>query len=103
MELCDKSFVLNMLSMPRLGLSPEQVQKIEAVIDGTPMPGRPAVLSYEAAADALGLSAKNRTKTICLWVRKGYLSPVRTPGGKKSIGVTAESVAAFAASRRKAG
>lgn len=103
MELCDKSFVLNMLSMPRLGLSPEQVQKIEAVIDGAPMPGRPAVMTYEDAAAALGLTAKNKAKTICLWVRKGYLDPVRTPGGKKSIGVTADSVAAFAASRRKAG
>ncbi len=100
MELTDKSFVLSLLSMPRLGLSPEQVRKIEAVIDGAALPEEPAVLSYEEAAQRLGLTAKNRAKTICLWVRKGYLDAV-APSGKRSIGVTANSVAAFA-ERRKA-
>ena len=33
MELSDKSLLLNILHLPRLGLSPEQVQKIEHVID----------------------------------------------------------------------
>ncbi len=100
MELNDKSFVLTMLSMPRLGLSPQQVQKIEAVIDGARPADGPAVLPYDVAADRLGLTAKNRTKTICLWVRKGYLQAVYTPGGKKAVGVTAESVEAFIANRK---
>ena len=32
MELSDKSLLLNILHLPRLGLSPEQVQKIEHVV-----------------------------------------------------------------------
>ena len=100
MELCDKDFVLSLLSMPRLGLSAEQVRKIEAVIDGGELPDAPRVLSYDDAAARLGLSAKNRTKTICLWVRKGYLDAVIPPGGKKAIGVSADSVAAFAAQKK---
>jgi prolyl-tRNA editing enzyme YbaK/EbsC (Cys-tRNA(Pro) deacylase) len=101
MELCDKDFVLSLLSMPRLGLSAEQVRKIEAVIDGGALPDEPRVLSYDDAAARLGLTAKNRTKTICLWVRKGYLAAVTPPNGKKAIGVSAESVAAFAAQKKK--
>ena len=36
MELADKSLVLEVLRMPRLGLSPEQVMMIERIIDGRP-------------------------------------------------------------------
>ena len=101
MDLQDKSLILDMLSMPRFGLSPEKVQRIEAVIDGTPCRDAPMVVSYDEAAARLGLTAKNRTKTICLWVRKGLLAAVCPPGGKKAIGVSAESLAAFAAQRKK--
>lgn len=91
MEITDKSFVLNILMMPRLGLSPEQVQKIEHVIDGTPCSSEPMSISYEEAAIRIGLTAKNRAKTIALWVRQGRLVPFR-PGGRRAIGVTVESV-----------
>jgi hypothetical protein len=101
MELSDKSFVLSMLSMPRLGLSPSQVQEIESIIDGRPLPDSPKVMSYAKAADVLGLTSKNRTKTILYWVREGFLQAVCPPGRKKSVGVSAESVAAFIASRKK--
>lgn len=100
MDLCDKSFVLRMLQMPSLGLSPRQVQKIESIIDGRPLDDGPQVLSYKRAAELLGVTCKNSTKTILYWVREGYLQAVCPPGRKKSVGVSAESVAAFVASRK---
>ena len=98
MELSDKSLLLNILHLPRLGLSPEQVQKIEHVIDGTVPATAPLTMSYEAAAERIGLTAKNRAKTIVLWVRQGKLNAVVPPGCKRAIGVTVESVERFAAS-----
>lgn len=100
MDLSDKSFILNMLQMPRLGLSPSQVLKIEAIIDGVPAADAPQVLSYDAAAQMLGLTSKNRNKTISYWIREGFLHAVCPPGRKKSVGVSADSVAAFIASRK---
>ena len=106
MELSDKSLLLNILHLPRLGLSPEQVQrlspeqvqKIEHVIDGIVPATAPLTMSYEAAAERIGLTAKNRAKTIVLWVRQGKLNAVVPPGCKRAIGVTVESVERFAAS-----
>ena len=91
MDLMDKSLVLDMLRMPRFGLSPEQVLKIERVIDGQPMqehPARPWV-SWKDAADALGLQTR---QGVVYLVNDGVLEKFVLPGRKYAIGVTRESL-----------
>ena len=97
MEMITKIAFMGVVKSPTWGLSPEQVLKIEAVVDGSQetLSGGPLVLTYDEAARRIGLTAKNRTKTICLWVRQGKLKAV-SPGGSKAIGVTVESVEEFA-------
>lgn len=92
MEIMTKVAFMGVVKSPAWGLSPDQVLKIEAVIDGSSVSAAdPAILSYEDAAKRIGLTAKNRSKTIALWVRLGKLTAVK-PQGKKAIGVTLESV-----------
>lgn len=102
MEMSDKTLVLSILHLPRLGLAPEQIADIERIMDGAPREDSPIVLDYEAAAIQLGLKARNRKKTVALWVRKGLLSPVYGTG-RYAVGVTADSVREFARARRVTG
>lgn len=97
MEIQDKALVVQLLN--RFGLSPEKIQRVEAVIDGQ-FDSSPTVVNYDRAAEFLGLTAKNRAKTIALWVRQGKLQGVYPPGAKQSIGINIESLRAFANSRK---
>lgn len=99
MEITDKAIVIQL--MHRFGLSPEKIQRIETIIDGQ-FDGTPAVVSYDKAAEFLGLVAKNRTKTICLWVRTGRLDAVYGSGNRKAIGVTVDSLKRLASERKNA-
>lgn len=96
MEITDKNLVLQMLN--RFGVSPEKIQRITDILDGR-FDSSPAVVSYERAAEYMGLTARNRAKTISLWVRTGKLEAVYLPGGKKSLGVSIESLRRLAESR----
>ena len=90
MELADKSLLLDMLRMPRLGLSPDQVLKIERIIDGQPAqaPDQPWA-PYKEAMERLGL--KTRQGVAC-WIRDGILDAYVPKGRKYAIGVTRESL-----------
>ena len=98
MQLMTKISFLGVIQSPMWGLSPEQISKIEGIVDGSVSSTEPQVLTYEEAANRIGLKAKNRAKTIALWVRKGVLQAVK-PQGKRAIGVTLESVDRLAASK----
>lgn len=79
MTIEDKTFLLNICAMPRLGLSQQQIADIERVIDGRPSPTKVIAVSNAKAAEMLGLTSKNSAKTIEKYVREGKL--VRsTPG-----------------------
>lgn len=90
MDLMDKSLVLDMLRLPRLGLSPDQVLKIERIIDGKPAqePRRPWV-SFRDAAAALGFKTR---QAVSNWVRDGVLDAYVPSGRKLAVGVTRESL-----------
>jgi len=102
MEMLVKVALMGVLQSPMWKLSPDQLMRIEAILDGARAPHAkpepPAVISYEEAAERLGLRAKNRAKTVALWVRLGKLDALR-PSGKKAIGVTVASVDRLASSR----
>lgn len=104
MDMITKVALMGVLQSPMWKLSPDQLMRIEAILDGSraphAQPAAPAVLSYEEAADRLGLRAKNRAKTVALWVRLGRLEALR-PSGKKAIGVTVESVERLASSHER--
>ncbi len=91
MELADKSLLLDMLRMPRLGLSPDQVLKIERIIDGKPVqePTKQPWVPYKEAMERLGL--KTRQGVAC-WIRDGILDAYVPKGRKYAIGVTRASL-----------
>lgn len=118
METSDKTLALAFLSLKRFGLTGKQLMDIEAVMDGmtyfaVPRSGElspaqiarieetlagefdvgPAVITYEDAASRFGLRAKNRARTIGLWVKKGQLEAAYG-SGQRAIGVTMASVKA---------
>lgn len=101
MDMISKVALMGVLQSPMWKLSPDQLTRIEAILDGARVPrakpAAPTILSYEEAAERLGLRAKNRAKTVALWVRLGKLDALR-PSGKKAVGVTVESVERLAAS-----
>lgn len=86
MTIEDKSFVLNILQLPRLGLNQKQIGDIERVIDGRPAEVRVVAVPYAKAAEMLGFTSKNSVKTIEKYVRIGKLT--RAAPGR----VTIESV-----------
>lgn len=92
MELADKSLVLDVLRMPRLGLSPEQIRKIESVIDGRPptldLAPRPWI-SYQEAARLLGYKTK---RAVAYQIKDGALDAYVPKGKTNAIGVTRESL-----------
>lgn len=90
MDLADKTFVLDVLKMPRLGLSPDQVLKIERIIDGKPaQEPKKSWVPYKEAMERLGL--KTRQGVVYL-VKEGILDAFVLPGRKYSHGVTRESL-----------
>jgi len=92
MELADKSLVLDVLRMPRLGLSPEQIVKIERIIDGHPPaidpPPRPWV-PYREAAELLGLKTR---QGVVYRIKEGALDAYVPAGRTYAIGVTRASL-----------
>lgn len=92
MELADKSLVLDVLRMPRLGLSPEQIMKIERIIDGHPPttdpPPRPWV-PYREAAALLGLKTK---RGVAYRIEAGVLDAYVPEGMDRAVGVTRSSL-----------
>lgn len=90
MTIEDKTFLLNICQMPRLGLSQRQIGDIERVIDGGQVSSVPAVaIPYAQAAEVLGFHSKSSEKTIMKFIREGRL--VKACSGR----VTMESVLAF--------
>ena len=91
MTIEDKTFLLNIMQMPRLGLSQQQIAGIERIIDGAaPSPMLDVVaITYAQAAEVLGFTSKYSAKTIEKFVREGRL--VRSSPGR----VTVASVQAF--------
>ena len=87
----DKTFLLGILQMPRLGLNQQQILGIERILDGVaPSPMLDVVaITYAQAAEVLGFTSKNSAKTIEKFVRNGRL--VRSSPGR----VTVASVQAF--------
>ena len=92
MELADKSLVLEVLRMPRLGLSPDQVRKIECIIDG----GSPAMdpplrpwVTYGEAAALLGLKTK---RGVAYRIEAGVLDAYVPEGMERAVGVTRSSL-----------
>ena len=77
MDMISKVALMGVLQSPMWKLSPDQLTRIEAILDGARVPhakpAAPTILSYEEAAERLGLRAKNRAKTVALWVRLGKL------------------------------
>ena len=51
MTIEDKTFLLNICEMPRLGLSQQQIADIERVIDGRPSPTKVIAVSNAKAAE----------------------------------------------------
>lgn len=86
MTIEDKTFVLNILQLPRLGLNQKQIGDIERVIDGRPSEIRVVAVPCAKAAEMLGFTSKNSVKTIEKYVRIGKLT--RSSPGR----VTLESV-----------
>lgn len=86
MTIEDKTFLLNICQLPRLGLNQQQIGEIERVIDGRPAEVRVLAVSNAKAAEILGLTSKNSAKTIEKYVRLGKLKR-SSPGH-----VTLESV-----------
>lgn len=79
MTIEDKTFLLNICQLPRLGLNQQQIGEIERIIDGRPATLKVLAVSNAKAAEMLGLTSKNSAKTIEKYVRDGKL--VRsTPG-----------------------
>ena len=79
MTIEDKTFLLNICQLPRLGLNQQQIGEIERIIDGRPATLKVFAVSNAKAAEMLGLTSKNSAKTIEKYVRDGKL--VRsTPG-----------------------
>lgn len=79
MTIEDKTLVLGILQLPRLGLNQQQIGEIERIIDGRPATLKVLAVSNAKAAEMLGLTSKNSAKTIEKYVRDGKL--VRsTPG-----------------------
>ena len=90
MTIEDKTFLLGICQMPRLGLTPQQIGEIERVIDGRECGGLPTLaVTYEEAARMLGYTSKWSTKTIQKFVKEGRL--VKSAPGR----VTLESVKSF--------
>ena len=90
MELADKSMVLEILRMPRLGLAPDQVLKIERIIDGKPavQPPRPWA-TYAEAMEALGLKSRQGVRYR---IKDGVLDEYVPAGRTYAVGVTRESL-----------
>lgn len=89
MTIEDKTFLLGIMQMPRLGLSAAQISDIERIIDGRSVSLDVMAITYQQAADILGYTSKNSAKTIEKYVREGRL--VRSSPGR----VTMESVKNF--------
>ena len=91
MTIEDKTFLLSICQMPRLGLNQKQIGDIERVIDGRPTGDEIERVSvtFAQAAEMLGYHSKWSNKTIQKFVEKGRL--VRSSPGR----VTLESVRAF--------
>lgn len=92
MTIEDKTFLLNICEMPRLGLSQQQIADIERVIDGRPAALPRVAVTYWEAAEMLGFKSKNSDKTIMKFVKEGRLERA---GDKGSGRVTLESVKNF--------
>lgn len=89
MTIEDKTFLLGICQMPRLGLSAQQVADIERIIDGAPAALPRQAVTYWEAAQMLGFTSKNSNKTMMKFVREGRL--VKAGAGR----VTLESVQNF--------
>lgn len=89
MTIEDKTFLLNICQLPRLGLSAQQVADIERVIDGRPSEMQRVAVTYWEAAEMLGFTSEHSDKTIMKFVKEGRL--VKAAPGR----VTLESVKAF--------
>lgn len=89
MTIEDKTFLLNICQLPRLGLNQKQIGDIERVIDGRPSELQVVAVTYRQAADMLGFTSKNSDKTMMKFVKEGRL--VRAGSGR----VTLESVKNF--------
>ena len=89
MTIEDKTLLLSILQLPRLGLNQQQIGEIERIIDGRPATLRVIAVTNAKAAEMLGLTSKNSAKTIEKYVRDGKL--VRSTPGR----VTLESVEAL--------
>ena len=73
MTIDDKTFLLGILQMPRLGLNQEQISGIERIIDGAVPKLEVIAVTYSQAAEILGFRAKNSAKTIEKFIREGRL------------------------------
>lgn len=89
MTIEDKTFLLNICQLPRLGLNQQQIADIERIIDGQPAALPRVAVTYRQAADMLGFTSKNSDKTMMKFVKEGRL--VRAGSGR----VTLESVKNF--------
>ncbi len=83
MTIEDKSFVLGILQMPRLGLSQCQISDIERIIDGRGVSLDVMAITYQQAAEVLGLTSRNSHKTIEKFIREGRL--VRSSRGRVTM------------------
>ena len=92
MHISDKSVVLDMLRLPRFGLSADQVMDIERIIDGKPpvpcIPPRPWV-PYREAAQLLGMKTRQGVKYR---IKAGELEAYVPSGKVYAVGVTRASL-----------
>lgn len=92
MTVEDKTFLLTICSLPRLGLNHQQIEDIERIIDGQPAALQRVAVTYWEAAEMLGFKSRNSDKTIMKFVKEGRLARA---GGRGSGRVTLESVRNF--------
>ncbi len=91
MHLVDTSLVLAMLRMPRLALSPDQIQKIERIIDGAPM-AEDRERSFFTFKEAMAMLGFKTRQGVAKWIQRGTLAAYVPPGRAKAMGVTRESM-----------
>ena len=96
MTIEDKTFLLNICALPRLGLNQAQIGAIERVIDGKADETRVLAVSTDKAAEMLGIDGPNRKKTVEKYIREKKL--VRSTPGH----VTVASIEAFLARKAAA-
>lgn len=92
MDTRDKALLLDMLNLPRFGLSPSQIMGIERIIDGAPqgVPKAPRPwVPYPEAAALLGIKTR---QGVAYRIKQGALEAYKPDGMDHALGVTRASL-----------